>query len=112
MSWRGPYYYRARKIGGRVVTQYIGRGKTGELVAMGDDLDRQEREQERDSFLAWKENLADLDEPLEELNEMVDKLAHAALLAAGFHQHRRGEWRRRRNGERESDRGSKKGPLS
>jgi hypothetical protein len=112
MSWRGPYYYQARKIGGRVVTQYIGRGKIGELVALGDALDRQEREQERNNFLAWKENLADLDEPLEELNDVVDKLAHAALLAAGFHQHRRGEWRKKRNVDGKSGGRSKKGPLS
>jgi hypothetical protein len=102
MSWRGPYYYRARKISGRIVTQYIGRGEIAELVALGDALERKEREQERADFRAWKEDLTRLDEPLEELNTLADKLAHAALLAAGFHQHRRGEWRRRRNARRET----------
>ena len=111
MSWRGPYYYRARKIGGQVVSQYIGRGEIGVLIAIGDALEREEREQEREAFRAWKQDLASLDEPLEELNSLVDKLAHAALLAAGFHQHRRGEWRRRRNVECESDRGTEQAPL-
>jgi hypothetical protein len=30
------------------------------------------------------------------LGETTDLLARAALLAAGFHQHKRGEWRKRR----------------
>ena len=37
-----------------------------------------------------------LDAPLNDLNDLAELLAHAALLAAGFHQHKRGEWRKRR----------------
>jgi hypothetical protein len=40
------------------------------------------------------------------VNEMADLAARAALLAAGFHLHKRGEWRKRReqNGNRSADR--------
>jgi hypothetical protein len=97
MSWDRGYYYQARKIGGRVVKKYVGRGKMAELIALGEAIERQEREQERDEFRAWKESLAEFDEHIDELNVLADSLARAALFAAGFHQHRRGEWRRKRD---------------
>ena len=34
--------------------------------------------------------------PLEEFCEVVETLARASLLAAGYHRHHRGEWRRKR----------------
>jgi hypothetical protein len=34
--------------------------------------------------------------PLSDLNEWCDRLARAALVAAGYRQHNRGEWRKRR----------------
>jgi hypothetical protein len=37
-----------------------------------------------------------LDKSVADLDEVADLLARAALLAAGFHQHRRAPWRRRR----------------
>jgi hypothetical protein len=37
-----------------------------------------------------------LDAPIIELDELADLLAHAALLAAGFRRHNRGEWRKGR----------------
>ena len=40
--------------------------------------------------------LAGLEADLKELAEAADLLARAALLAAGFHRHKRGEWRKRR----------------
>jgi hypothetical protein len=43
-----------------------------------------------------KEKLAALDTDLKAVSESTDLLARAALLAAGFHQHKRGDWRKRR----------------
>ena len=37
-----------------------------------------------------------LDADLKALTEVTDLVARAALLAAGFHQHKRGKWRKRR----------------
>jgi hypothetical protein len=96
MGWDRGYYYRVRKVNGRVVREYVGRGPIAELVAQMDGLERQQREAERAAWLVkWAEQNA-LDAPLDELNELADLLARAALLAAGFHQHKRGEWRKRR----------------
>src|SRR5262245_28031256 len=45
---------------------------------------------------AEREKITELDETLDELNELADLLVRAALLAAGYHQHKRGIWRKRR----------------
>jgi hypothetical protein len=107
MAWERGYYYQAEKIGGRVVKTYVGHGRIGELAAQLDAIEREKRASEKASFKTWKKHLADLDEPLDRLNDLADMLARAALIAAGFHQHRRGEWRRRRNAKREAGKRTK-----
>src|SRR5262249_23019262 len=89
-------YTRSRKVNGRVVREYVGSGRVGELVAQLDAIERQEREEARESRKAERAELEALDAPLDDLDALVNLLARAALLAAGFHQHKRGEWRRRR----------------
>jgi hypothetical protein len=96
MSWERGYYYRVRKVNGRVVREYIGVGTVGELAARMDALERHEREAVRAVRRAQRAELEALDAPVAELDQMADLLARAALLAAGYHQHNRGEWRRRR----------------
>jgi len=97
MAWvKGRYYTRSRKVGGRVVREYVGAGRVGELAAQLDALERERRETERAVRRAERAELEALDVPLNELNDLADLLVRAALVAAGFHQHNRGEWRKRR----------------
>jgi hypothetical protein len=96
VGWERGYYYRARKEGGRVVREYVGAGRVAELVAQMDALERERREAERAAWKAERAELEALDAPLDELTDLADLLARAALVAAGFRQHKRGEWRRRR----------------
>jgi hypothetical protein len=96
MGWHGPYYYRSRRAGDRVLSEYVGAGRVAELVAQMDALDRQQREAERADFRAQRAELDALDAPLDELHDLAELVARAALVAAGFHQYKRGEWRKRR----------------
>jgi hypothetical protein len=97
MGWdKGRYYTRSKKVNGRVVRQYVGTGRAAELAAQVDALVRQQRHDERLAFLAEKADIDDLDADLAILAERTDLLTRAALLAAGFRQHKRGEWRKRR----------------
>lgn len=43
MGWERGYYYRVRKVSGRVVREYIGTGQVAELVARMDVLERESR---------------------------------------------------------------------
>ncbi|VTR92844.1 Uncharacterized protein OS=Singulisphaera acidiphila (strain ATCC BAA-1392 / DSM 18658 / VKM B-2454 / MOB10) GN=Sinac_7637 PE=4 SV=1 [Gemmata massiliana] len=103
MGWdkNGRYYTRSRRVNGRVVREYIGGGRAGELVAQMDAIARDKRETERACAKIARERVEALDAPLAELNEQADLLIQAALVAAGLRQHKRGEWRKKR-GEHES----------
>jgi hypothetical protein len=97
MGWdRGRYYTRSRKVDGRVVRQYVGGGLTGQLAAQLDAVERAQRQADRAEQKAMRTEVEALDAELDELNDLADLLARAALLAAGYRQHKRGEWRKRR----------------
>jgi hypothetical protein len=97
MGWdRRGYYYRSRKVNGRVEREYIGTGQLAELVARMDALEREQREVERACCRAERAELEALDGPVNELNDLAELVARAALVAAGYRQHKRGPWRKRR----------------
>ena len=93
----GLYYTRSRKVNGRVVREYVGGGALGELAALMDVEERQRREAEAAAWREERERLEELAGLIDELCEAVETVARATLLAAGFRQHKRGEWRRRRD---------------
>ena len=97
------YYYRARKVCGRVVKEYVGAGQAAVLASRIDaqlgGQTRAEAEERRSALETF-----DADEaPLADLCRKVELLARGALLGAGYRQHDRGQWRRRR--EQNSDDG-------
>ena len=97
----GRYYTRSHKLNGRITREYVGGGALGHLAAF---TDAQERLRREEAAAAWKEEqerMEALAAPVEQLCEHAEVLARATLLAAGFHRHNRGEWRKRR---RESQR--------
>jgi hypothetical protein len=97
MGWdRGRYYSRSKKVNGRVVREYVGGGAIGEAAALIDADRRTLRAEEVRARQAARDRLRDLEQTLAELDELAGLLARAALRAAGYHQHKRGEWRRRR----------------
>jgi hypothetical protein len=96
MGWERGYYYRVRKVNGRVLREYVGTGRVAELIAESDALERQRRQQKALALRRAKAELAALDAELKALVETTDLLTRAVLLAAGYRQHHRGEWRKRR----------------
>ena len=101
MGWEkrdrgGLYYTRSRKVGGRVVREYVGGGILGYIAALQDAQERQRREEEAALWKEEHERLEALVAPVEALCEAAEILSRAALLAAGYRRHQRGEWRRKR----------------
>ena len=102
MAWetRGSsrYYYQSeRDEDGRVKKRYIGAGEIAELVAHADETRRQSREARRAREREELERLQTADAAQEEFFKAVDTITRAALVAAGYRNHK-GEWRLRRNG--------------
>jgi len=79
-----------------VVREYVGGGILGKIAAMEDEYKRRQREEEAAYLIEEQERTVELEKPVEELCKATDLLVRAALLASGYHQHNRGEWRLRR----------------
>lgn len=95
---RGSLYYtRSRKEGGRVVREYVGGGVLGELAARMDAEERQRREEDAAAWREEREHLEGLAGLLDAFYEDVETVTRAALIAAGFRRHKRGEWRKSRH---------------
>lgn len=101
MAWEerergGRYYTRSRKVDGRVIREYIGAGPIAELIAQRDEAERERREEEARAWREEREDLDALDAQTREIDDLAELLARTALLAAGYRQHERGEWRKPR----------------
>ena len=97
MGWdSGRYYSRSKKVNGRVVREYVGTGRVAELTAEVDIFKRERRSLDARDRQYKKADLAFLDAVMKDLEETTDVVVRAALTAAGYRQHDRGEWRRQR----------------
>jgi hypothetical protein len=97
MGWdKGRYYTRSRKVNGRVVREYVGTGEVAEMAAEIDALGREGRALAAIQRRLDRAELDDLDDDVLALIDITDLLARAALAAAGYGQHHRGEWRKKR----------------
>ena len=88
------YYYRARKVGGRVVKKYLGSGKKAEIAAKLDELAVVQREQLRQACRATMEEFEELDRILAPLHELVDAVVAFVMTEDGYHLSR-GAWRKK-----------------
>ena len=101
MGWErrsrgGRYYTRSRRVGGRVLREYLGSGLVAELAARLDAEERAERRERAEAERADRARLEGADRQLAEFCDVAEALARGALLLAGYHRHDRGDWRRRR----------------
>lgn len=103
MGWEtrqrgGRYYTRSRKLGGRVVREYVGTGRVAELAAALDATERRERAATQERLREAAARDAPAFAALADLGAVLNGLAAAFLIEAGYRRHHRGEWRRRRDG--------------
>src|SRR5690348_12778986 len=108
MAWegrhgRGRYYTRTAREGGKVRRKYIGIGPAAELAAAFDDWQRAERMAEAEARRAEQARWQEAQRALAAAAMITDLLVQAALLAAGYHRHERGEWRRWKDEPRKPD---------
>ena len=100
MAWErrrpGRYFYRSRRVGGRVVKDYFGKGAVGQLAADLAEEGRARRAEDAAALRTEQARLEALDRPPAALDRACTMLASAALTAAGFRRYNFGPWRRRR----------------
>jgi hypothetical protein len=101
MGWEtrergGRYYYRKERDGSRVRSIYVGAGLFGQSAAMLSRLEREKREAESAAIRREIEKQEAVDARIDEICELIEKLVTMALIASGYHQHKR-QWRRTRD---------------
>jgi hypothetical protein len=91
------YYYRKRREGNRVVSEYMGGGFSGQLAEILDMEDRQEADYKRRELGKQKRQTAPIDNKVDEIEKYTRAITRACLLLAGYHTHK-GQWRKRHDG--------------
>ena len=96
MTWqkRGNrrYYYRKRRQGDRVISEYVGAGQLAETEAALDNLERQIRRAQR----RRRQEHRALDAQVNQICDLIRILTDSVLLINDYHTHK-GQWRKKRN---------------
>jgi hypothetical protein len=101
MGWeyRGNrlYYYRKKREGKHVISEYIGVGTTAYLIAELDREDRLARAFDATEWKKQKNEIKKVDNEMNQLQKSINGFVRALFLTSGYHPHK-GQWRRIRNG--------------
>lgn len=97
IEFRGDhaYYYRKRWRDGRPVSEYVGGGILGLIVAEQDEAERAERAEAEAAWRAERARMEEEDRTHAEYFDRVEAQVREMLLAAGYHRPKR-RWRKRR----------------
>lgn len=90
------YYYRKMRRGAHVRSVYVGAGELSRLMLLLDESRALEEGLKRALAQKEREEFAAQDAIIERACSMIETLTNAALLAEGFHTHKR-QWRRKRS---------------
>jgi hypothetical protein len=100
MAWEDrngrSYYYRKRREGRRVASEYVGTGLAGEIAEIFDGEDRRETEHKRRELRKQKASAQAIDSQVSQVDKYTRAITQACLLLAGYHPHK-GQWRKLRN---------------
>lgn len=103
MAWEDRkgrlYYYRKRREGKRVISEYVGAGLAGQIAEVFDMEERHEANYNRAVFLGQRESLQLIAEQARHIETITQAMTRAVFLMAGYHAHKR-QWRKHRNGRR------------
>ena len=99
-EWRGtagPYLYVKERQGDQVVSRYVGRGEVAQAIAEMTAQDQRDRDRHREDRDRAEQETAAAFAALRDLDRLADAAMRAVLTEAGYRQHARGAWRKRRH---------------
>jgi hypothetical protein len=83
------YYYKKRREGNRVISEYIGSGLVASLAQKRAEIERRQKQMERERLQAERMSAAEIDKAIDGFSRLVDSLMEAELLLSGYHKHKR-----------------------
>src|SRR5207249_1405362 len=99
MAWQKRIYCaRSVRRGDRVISHYVGGVTVGARAEAYDRCTRAARVDLLTQCNAECARLELLEQPLETFSTVLDVLVRATLVAHGYRQHARGQWRKKRHG--------------
>ena len=98
MAWKNGYYYRSRRKGDQVLSEYIGTGYAAELIALFDEQEREQARAKREAFRRKVTADRGQQKEIDAVGQVASDIVAAVMLLAGYHKHKR-QWRRDRNVE-------------
>jgi hypothetical protein len=87
------YYYRKKRIGNRVTSEYVGKDEFAFLYSFLDQTEREKRKCEADKLKVYLGNVAEVDGDLSELETSIKSLVEKTLLRKGFYKTKSRQWR-------------------
>ncbi len=87
------YYYRGKRVGGRVVKEYVGKDEWTDILFQ---LERLEADRDRCNRAMLRWEIQKKQEQLDTFCRDALALSDLFLMAAGYHQHERGQMRKQR----------------
>ena len=104
MGWQtigsGQYYTRSVREGGKVRREYVGSGSLAVLAAYADAQAREEKAKKRAEQQQAREAEDEETRVMRWYCRAVEGVLRSELTAAGYHQHDRGEWRKKKTAEK------------
>ena len=99
MGWEkrgsGQYYYRKKRVNGRVVSEYVGSGILAEATQMLDQIEKEKTDLEKIEQQIEREQAAAMDQAIDQNLESIGELINNILIGHGYHKVK-GEWRKKR----------------
>ena len=100
MGWKTingrRYYYKSERGGNTVKSTCFGAGEASTLMAEMAALERLERAADREDLRKQQDEFMTEEAAVSEWFDGIQTVADAAMIAAGFHKHKR-QWRRKRS---------------
>lgn len=100
MAWetRGNnrYYYQKKRVAGKVVSEYVGRGVMAREIALMDLEEKKERYDRNRVMRQQEEEFGLFNQQVVQLSSLVKGAVEIYFIVSGFHKHK-GQWRRRRD---------------
>ncbi|MES2465348.1 MAG: hypothetical protein V4671_32680 [Armatimonadota bacterium] len=90
------YYYRSRRIGDKVVREYLGAGSDGLYMEMQHQFDLEQVLSKRALVQSAEVSAQRVERRAKRWYQVVEVEFREAMASAGYYQHRGGEWRKRR----------------
>jgi hypothetical protein len=93
---RNEYFYKKKRLGDRVISQYVGSGITAFLAQREAIQNKQKRADEQKKLEEKRNEILKFESEIDRVFGWIEILSASELVASGYHNHK-GEWRKRRN---------------